>query len=302
GGFLGDLFGDLFGGGSHTLSELTGVGESTTNASIRLDTSAGQFAGPWVKHSVRGVDNGNTVALARPGPDNRPVDVGLGGWQPTNVCSPRGMLVQTDNLELFANIRGRLVNQPPTAALDPEPDPVECDAQSPSRALIALEATVNDPDNNIASFGWYLGSRTGRLIGTLPTLEVEQPLTTASEPPASYFFKVIDQYGQYAEATTKVTVVDTVAPSITTSGNKTAECTGPNGTLVNITATASDVCDASPTLGNNAPAGLLFPLGVTTVKWTAKDASNNETTALQTVTITDTTPPTINSVTASPSS
>src|SRR5262249_31410299 len=63
-----------------------------------------------------------------------------------------------------------------------------------------------------------------------------------------------------------------------------------------------DVCDASPTLGNNAPAGLLFPLGVTTVKWTAKDASNNETTALQTVTITDTTPPTINSVTASPSS
>jgi hypothetical protein len=286
GGVLGDLF-----GGSHTLSELTGVGESTVNAPVRLDTSAGQFAGAWIKHSVRGRDGGDTLALARPG--DLPVDVGLGGWQPNNVCSVRGMLVKTDNLELFANIRGKLVNQPPTAALDPEPPPVECTDKGPSRAAFALEAAVHDPDNNIASFGWHLGSRTGRLIGTLPTLEVEQPLTTANEPPTSYFFKVIDQFGQYAEATTKVTVVDTAPPTFTfVPPDKTAECTGAGGTFVDIgTATATDTCDALPLVGNKAPGGLLFPLGTTEVKWTARDASNNEASATQKVTIVDTTPP-----------
>src|SRR5262249_4921967 len=148
----------------------------------------------------------------------------------------------------------------------------------------------------------FRGSRKGEFVGALPSVELEQPLTPANEPATPYFFKVIDEYGAYAEATTKVRVVDTVAPSITTSGDTKAECTGPNGTLVNITATATDVCDASPTLGNNAPGGLLFPLGVTKVVWTASDASNNTTSAVQTVTIADTTPPTINSVTASSSS
>ena len=40
---------------------------------------------------------------------------------------------------------------------------------------------------------------------------------------------------------------------------------------------------------NNAPA--LFPIGVTTVTWTATDASGNTATATQTVTVNDTQAP-----------
>jgi hypothetical protein len=62
-------------------------------------------------------------------------------------------------------------------------------------------------------------------------------------------------------------------------------------------ATASDVCDLSPDITNNAPQ--LFSLGDTTVTWTATDDSGNKGKATQAVHIVDTTPPNL-TVTLSP--
>jgi len=53
------------------------------------------------------------------------------------------------------------------------------------------------------------------------------------------------------------------------------------------------------TITNDAPA--VFPLGTTTVTWTATDDSGNVVTAAQTVTIVDTTAPVIANVAANPS-
>ncbi len=50
------------------------------------------------------------------------------------------------------------------------------------------------------------------------------------------------------------------------------------------TATTSDAVDSAPAMQNDAPAQG-FPVGVTTVIWTATDASNNTSTAMQLVTI-----------------
>jgi hypothetical protein len=47
--------------------------------------------------------------------------------------------------------------------------------------------------------------------------------------------------------------------------------------------TVSDVCDPAPTVVNDAPA--LFPLGPTTVTWTATDTSGNVATDEQVVTV-----------------
>jgi hypothetical protein len=62
--------------------------------------------------------------------------------------------------------------------------------------------------------------------------------------------------------------------------------------------TATDNCDASVTVTSDAPA--LFPLGVTVVTFTAEDAAGNTSTAMTTVTVQDTTAPTISAATADP--
>jgi hypothetical protein len=87
-------------------------------------------------------------------------------------------------------------------------------------------------------------------------------------------------------------VEDTTAPEITAPADVKAEQTSKAGTPVAIgQATATDICDADVEITNNAPAPAVFPLGDTTVTWTATDDSGNATTATQTVTVVDTTAP-----------
>jgi hypothetical protein len=95
-----------------------------------------------------------------------------------------------------------------------------------------------------------------------------------------------DDAGNTATCSQLVTISDDDAPVITcpapfNAGTNTA-CTyvGTFGT-----ATATDHCDASVTVTNNAPAA--FPLGGTTVIWTATDDAGNTATCSQLVTISD---------------
>jgi len=99
-----------------------------------------------------------------------------------------------------------------------------------------------------------------------------------------------DDSGNVTTATQKVTIVDTTKPELTVPGDVGAEQTSADGTPVDTgQATATDICDANPAVTNDAPA--VFPLGTTTVTWTATDDSGNSVTATQTVTIVDTTKP-----------
>lgn len=62
--------------------------------------------------------------------------------------------------------------------------------------------------------------------------------------------------------------------------------------------TATDNCDDSVTITSNAPP--VFPLGLTTVTFTASDDAGNTSQAQTTVTVVDTTPPTVTAAAASP--
>ena len=97
-----------------------------------------------------------------------------------------------------------------------------------------------------------------------------------------------DAHGNTAQGAFGVWVVDTTAPTVTPPANASAEATGPLTAVVHGSATAADAVGVA-SLVNNAPAS--FPLGTTTITWTATDAAGNAASATSTVTVVDTTGP-----------
>jgi hypothetical protein len=103
-----------------------------------------------------------------------------------------------------------------------------------------------------------------------------------------------------AAATVSITVNDTVAPMITAPGDVSVN-TGAGatscGTLVSDaqlgTATASDNSGNVNVARSGVPSGNVFPVGTTTVTYTATDDAGNSTSDTQTVTVIDNTAPTL---------
>jgi len=89
----------------------------------------------------------------------------------------------------------------------------------------------------------------------------------------------LDALGMRGTASQTVVVHDVTPPTITAPPNATiTSCANPNIGQ----ATASDTCGGAVTVTNDAPP--TFPLGTTTVTWTATDAAGNKATAQQKVT------------------
>ena len=103
-------------------------------------------------------------------------------------------------------------------------------------------------------------------------------------------YTATDDANNRATATQRVTVQDTTEPMLILPLDITTEATGVLTPLDVGTAAVTDNVD-SLTATNDAPDS--FPVGETMVNWTAKDNADNEVTAVQTVTIRDTTKPTI---------
>lgn len=92
---------------------------------------------------------------------------------------------------------------------------------------------------------------------------------------------------------------DTTPPVLSLPGNIIAEATGPNGAIVNFSATATDALDGPIGVIYSQNPGTVFPLGVTVVTVSATDSAGNKASGSFTVTVRDTTPPVITSVTPS---
>jgi hypothetical protein len=101
-----------------------------------------------------------------------------------------------------------------------------------------------------------------------------------------------DAAGNVGEDAFQVHVVDTTAPAITVPAPISREATGP-GTVVDFTATATDVVDGAVTPVCTPASGTAFAVGATTVTCVATDAHGNAGSSSFTVTIVDTTPPAI---------
>ncbi len=112
---------------------------------------------------------------------------------------------------------------------------------------------------------------------------------TYSKAPGSFFpvgttsvtATATDPAGNSAECTFDVTVTDNEAPVITLAPVFSCYEANNFGCSINLGVTASDNCGVHH-LTSDAPA--CFPVGTTTVTWTAMDMNHNTTTATQTVT------------------
>ncbi|HKR00219.1 MAG TPA: HYR domain-containing protein, partial [Pyrinomonadaceae bacterium] len=113
---------------------------------------------------------------------------------------------------------------------------------------------------------------------------------------------VTDDRGLSSSCVSEVTVVDDVPPQLTVPPGRIL-FTGPSSTIGGVvvsdlsatlgTATAEDNCSTVTPVRTGVPAGNLFPIGVTTLNYTATDAKGQSTSKTQTVTVVDNTPPKI---------
>jgi hypothetical protein len=110
----------------------------------------------------------------------------------------------------------------------------------------------------------------------------------------------IDSHSNGSSGSFTITVRDTTPPALHLPANITAEATSAAGATVTYAATATDIVDGNVTPSCAPASGSTFALGTTTVTCTATDAHLNTSTGTFTVTVRDTTPPTITSVTADP--
>lgn len=137
-------------------------------------------------------------------------------------------------------------------------------------------ATIITADSAFTDYLWSNGDTT---IGT-------------SVLPGTYTVTVTSVWGcDYVSAPVVVTTgPDAIQPTITCKGDTTvyAPMGGCSVTVALDTAAAADNCGLTSIL-SNAP--VTFPLGLTNVTWTARDAANNTRTCIQKVTVVDTIQP-----------
>ncbi|WP_289664919.1 HYR domain-containing protein [Flavobacterium panacagri] len=160
------------------------------------------------------------------------------------------------------------------------------DTDKPVKPVLAditaqCSATVTAPTTTDNCAGTVTGTTTS-------------PLTYTAQGTYSITWSFNDGNGNVETAIQKVIIKDTQKPAITcpTAVVVSADANSCVATGVNLgTPTTSDNCSGAVTVTNNAPSS--FPIGNTTVTWTATDAAGNTQTCTQTVTVNDTQKPAI---------
>ena len=186
---------------------------------------------------------------------------------------------------------GRLNAADALVCIAPNFPPV-CDANGPYTAECGLGTALDgtgssDPDDDPLTFAWTGPFTPSPASSATPTVVFPSPTGNKT-----VMLAVDDGIAVPQQCTADVTVQDTMPPSLTAPADVTAECQSPDGTSVSLgKATVSDACDTSVEVSNDAPA--VFPLGTTTVVWTAKDGDNNSSSADQSVTVEDSLVPVI---------
>ncbi len=152
-------------------------------------------------------------------------------------------------VSIRVSLAGHLDNQPPRARIT-APGSVECTSSAGAEIALSAESST-DPDDNIAMYAWRVGDRlSSAAVGHGPVLNVVQSARTEQ----TYSLLVLDDAFQRSDATATVSVVDSSAPQIDGVVVEPDCLWPPNHRFVRyalgdaLAVTASDVCDAAPTV------------------------------------------------------
>ena len=162
-------------------------------------------------------------------------------------------------------------NQPPTALCQ---DVTVGTGPAACTATASINAGSSDPDGD--------------------PLTLSQVPTTFGLGTSAATLTVNDPLGLSSSCSANVTVVDDAPPSIVCPAATTIECTGPTTMFTPAAATGADNCSVAV----SNPAAGAFPLGTTTLAYSASDGTNSAACS-SAVTVVDTTAPVITSVTNS---
>jgi len=194
---------------------------------------------------------------------------------------------------IVADGSATFLNRSPVAVI-PE---LKAECEGDKQASVLLDGSQSfDPDNNLAFAAWREGTVADplRLLGQGLTFTMTAPL--GSTP---VFLELIDGWSITEVKETRVTVVDTTPPSLTCPELQVIECTEPAGAVASYSPIVSDICSKDLALNCTPTSGSIFPIGTTSVYCQALDPKGNESLCSSHVTVVDTTPPVISSVTPS---
>jgi len=161
------------------------------------------------------------------------------------------------------------------------PSAMTVEAAGPTGSVATFTVSATDPDDAVA------GS-----IDCSPASGSTFAITTTTVTCTAS-----DTHGNTGTNMFTVSVVDTTPPALTSTANVVAEATSSLGAVVSYSApTAADVVDGPVPVSCAPSSGSQFPLGNTTVTCSATDLHGNKGSVTLTVTVSDTTPPTLNLV------
>lgn len=163
-----------------------------------------------------------------------------------------------------------------TAPVIDAPVSVGVEATGPDGAVVTFEATTTD-----AVDGPGLATCTPPSGSTFPVDDSTVSCTAT------------DSHGNTATTSIGIHVLDTTPPALTLPPAQELEATSPAGAVATFTVSASDIVDGNVPVTCDRNSGDTFALGTATVQCQAVDAHGNIGNATFTITVKDTTPPSI---------
>ena len=188
----------------------------------------------------------------------------------------------------------------PSVTVEFLPDQVLPEITAPSAISVEAEGSTGTAATNTTIAAFLAGATASDNIdGDVSANVTTDAPTTFAVGETTVTFTILDSSSNSATASATVTVVDTTGPIVSAPAAITVAATDASGTAATATSIASyltsgtalDLVNGEVAVTTNAPT--VFPLGSTTVTFSASDSTGNGGSATSTVTVADQTAPSI---------